>query len=166
MRMPVKGRPVGWNWTISMSFRPTPARDGVAAHGIDLRDHPDPEPRIHLRGGYRCPDACEPAADDQDVVADRIHLPFNVIGSRELTAVSTPFWKPPAKRYPGGLPAKADVLVIGGGITGVSLMHHLARRRMAAVLVERDHLAAGASGRNAGFLLAGVADNYADAGRM
>ena len=79
--------------------------------------------------------------------------------------MSTPFWKPPAKRYPGGLPAKADVLVIGGGITGVSLMHHLARRRIAASLVERDHLAAGASGRNAGFLLAGVADNYADAVR-
>jgi len=80
--------------------------------------------------------------------------------------LSVPFWKPPAESYPGRLPDKADVLVIGGGITGVSLMHHLGRRGMRAVLVERDHLAAGASGRNAGFLLAGVAENYAAAVRI
>ena len=36
---------------------------------------------------------------------------------------------------------------------------------MGAVLVERSHLAAGASGRNAGFLLAGVAASYAEAVR-
>ena len=68
-------------------------------------------------------------------------------------------------RYPGSLPDATDVLVIGGGITGVSLMHHLRERGMSAVLVERDHLAAGASGRNAGFLLAGVAESYAAAVR-
>jgi len=77
--------------------------------------------------------------------------------------MSIPFWKPPSMRYTGSLPAAADVLVIGGGITGVSLLHHLGRRGVPAVLVERSHLAAGASGRNAGFLLAGVADNYAHA---
>ena len=55
--------------------------------------------------------------------------------------------------------------MVGGGITGVSLMHHLRKRGHMAVLVERDHLAAGASGRNAGFLLAGVAENYAAAVR-
>ena len=79
--------------------------------------------------------------------------------------MSIPFWKPPSVRYTGSLPAAADVLVIGGGITGVSLLHHLGRRGVPAVLVERSHLAAGASGRNAGFLLAGVADNYAHAVR-
>jgi gamma-glutamylputrescine oxidase len=57
------------------------------------------------------------------------------------------------------------VLVIGGGITGVSLLHHLEDRGLGAVLVERTHLAAGASGRNAGFLLAGVAASYAEAVR-
>jgi gamma-glutamylputrescine oxidase len=77
--------------------------------------------------------------------------------------VNTPFWAPPPERYPGQLPEKADVLVIGGGIAGVSLLWHLAARRIDAVLVERDHLAAGASGRNAGFLLAGVASSYAEA---
>ena len=78
----------------------------------------------------------------------------------------TPFWPLPPDRYPGKLPDRVDVLVIGGGITGVSLMHHLAKAGIDAVLVERHHLAAGASGRNAGFLLAGVADCYAEAVRI
>jgi gamma-glutamylputrescine oxidase len=62
------------------------------------------------------------------------------------------------------LPERADILVIGGGITGVSLLHWL-QGRADAVLVERDRVAAGASGRNAGFLLAGVASCYATAVR-
>jgi glycine/D-amino acid oxidase-like deaminating enzyme len=79
--------------------------------------------------------------------------------------MSTPFWSPPPEKYAGRLPEKADVLVIGGGIAGTSLLWHLARRRIDAVLVERHHLAWGASGRNAGFLLAGVASSYAEAVR-
>jgi glycine/D-amino acid oxidase-like deaminating enzyme len=76
------------------------------------------------------------------------------------------FWAPPSETYPGVLPDRTDILVIGGGIAGTSLMHHLARRRFSAVLVESRHLAFGASGRNAGFLLAGVADCYAEAVRI
>ena len=77
--------------------------------------------------------------------------------------MTAPFWSPPPEKYPGELPEKADVLIVGGGIAGVSLLHHLRNRRIDAVLVERDHLASGASGRNAGFLLAGVATSYAEA---
>jgi glycine/D-amino acid oxidase-like deaminating enzyme len=80
--------------------------------------------------------------------------------------VSTPFWAPPPEKYPGTLPDKADVLIIGGGIAGTSLLWHLTRLRIDAVLVERHHLAWGASGRNAGFLLAGVASSYAEAVRI
>lgn len=58
------------------------------------------------------------------------------------------------------------MLVVGGGIAGVSLLHHLQQRGIDAILVERSHLASGASGRNAGFLLAGVADCYAEAVRI
>jgi glycine/D-amino acid oxidase-like deaminating enzyme len=81
-------------------------------------------------------------------------------------STGVPFWPPAPDTYPGKLPDRADVLVIGGGITGVSLMHHLGKAGIDAVLVERSHLAAGASGRNAGFLLAGVADCYAEAVRI
>ena len=80
--------------------------------------------------------------------------------------MSTPYWPRPQERYPGRLPERADVLVVGGGITGVSLLHHLAMRGIDGVLVERKHIAAGASGRNAGFLLAGVAECYAEAVRL
>jgi glycine/D-amino acid oxidase-like deaminating enzyme len=80
-------------------------------------------------------------------------------------STGTPFWPLPPERYPGELPDRADVLVIGGGIAGVSLLHHLGLRKLDCVLLERSHLAAGASGRNAGFLLAGVAASYADAVR-
>jgi gamma-glutamylputrescine oxidase len=84
--------------------------------------------------------------------------------SGDLAAGTVPAWGVPPRRWPGRLPERADVLVIGGGITGVSLLHWL-RGRAGAVLVERDRLAAGASGRNAGFLLAGVAACYAAAVR-
>ncbi len=79
--------------------------------------------------------------------------------------MTAPFWAPPPEKYPGRLPAKADVLVIGGGIAGTSLLWHLGQRRIDAVLLERHHLAWGASGRNAGFLLAGVASSYSEAVR-
>jgi gamma-glutamylputrescine oxidase len=64
---------------------------------------------------------------------------------------------------PDALPSRAEVVIVGGGITGVALLDALRRRDIDAVLLERHHLAAGASGRNAGFLLAGAAENYARA---
>src|SRR5437879_8400556 len=77
-----------------------------------------------------------------------------------------PVWPQPQPRPAGALPSGAEVAVVGGGITGTALLHHLAARGVDAVLLERHHLAAGASGRNAGFLLQGVAESYAAAVRL
>lgn len=47
------------------------------------------------------------------------------------------------------LPASADAVVVGGGIQGVSLAYHLARRGLRRVLlIERQRLAVGATGRS------------------
>jgi len=44
----------------------------------------------------------------------------------------------------------ADVAIIGGGITGISTALHLAARGVPVVVLEKDHIAGAASGRNAG----------------
>lgn len=78
--------------------------------------------------------------------------------------VGVPIWGiPEPLPAPDTLPRRAEVVIVGGGITGVALLGQLRDRDIDAVLLERDHVAAGASGRNAGFLLAGVAENYARA---
>ena len=79
-------------------------------------------------------------------------------------SVAEPVWGSPSALLPAGPPPpRAEVVIVGGGITGVALLDVLRRRDVDAILLERDHVAAGASGRNAGFLLAGVAENYARA---
>ena len=49
------------------------------------------------------------------------------------------------------LPSRAEVVIVGGGIMGLSLAYQLARRGITDVVVlERGYLNAGASGRNGG----------------
>ena len=45
-----------------------------------------------------------------------------------------------------------SVLVLGGGVFGCSVAYHLAREGAEVVLLERDHVAAGASGASAGMI--------------
>lgn len=59
---------------------------------------------------------------------------------------------------------KADVVVIGAGITGASVSYWLSDR-CKVVLLEGDAIASKASGRNAGFLLIGTSDHYNNAVR-
>jgi len=40
------------------------------------------------------------------------------------------------------LPAQADVVVIGGGVIGVSAAYHLAKKGLAVALVEKGHVGA------------------------
>jgi sarcosine oxidase, subunit beta len=55
-----------------------------------------------------------------------------------------------------------DVAVVGGGVAGASAAYHLAQRGASVVLYEREHLAAGSSGRSAAF----IETLYADADRV
>ena len=61
---------------------------------------------------------------------------------------------------------RVDNLIVGAGITGCSIAWHLAQRGENSCMVDPGGVAAGASGRNAGFLLAGTSENYAEASRV
>jgi sarcosine oxidase subunit beta len=51
----------------------------------------------------------------------------------------------------GPLPADAEIVIIGGGVMGLSIAYQLARRgQERVVVIERGYLAEGASGRNGG----------------
>src|SRR3954470_14237352 len=49
------------------------------------------------------------------------------------------------------LPAQADVVVIGGGVIGVSAAYHLAKKGLSFALVEKRHVGARQSSRNWGW---------------
>ena len=82
---------------------------------------------------------------------------------------NSPFGAPESHWQAGGsiracrattLPTHAHVLVIGGGLLGTATAYWLARSGLATVLVEQGNLAAGATGRNGGFMVAGTAERF------
>jgi gamma-glutamylputrescine oxidase len=72
---------------------------------------------------------------------------------------STPYWleEPHEPLRSRRLPGRAEVAVIGGGVTGCACAYALAERGVRVRLYERGVIAAGASGRNGGFALRGAA---------
>jgi sarcosine oxidase, subunit beta len=51
----------------------------------------------------------------------------------------------------GPVPARAEIVIVGGGVMGLAIAYYLARRGLEDVVVlERGYLAEGASGRNGG----------------
>src|SRR5215207_4701968 len=51
----------------------------------------------------------------------------------------------------GPIPSKAEIVIVGGGVVGLSIAYHLAKRGLHdVVVIERGYLAEGASGRNGG----------------
>src|SRR5690554_600677 len=79
--------------------------------------------------------------------------------------MTTSHWQADAGEAPAteSLPVRCDVAVIGGGIAGVATAYWLRQLdpSLGVVIVERTHLAHGASGRNAGFLLQGTDADFA-----
>jgi sarcosine oxidase subunit beta len=51
-----------------------------------------------------------------------------------------------------GRVTNADVIVVGAGVQGASLAFHLARRGASVLVLEREAVAAGATGRSSGFV--------------
>ncbi|MEU1849953.1 FAD-dependent oxidoreductase [Streptomyces sp. NPDC019990] len=64
--------------------------------------------------------------------------------------------KPGPRRAGKPLPEQGDLVVIGGGLTGPSTACHAARKGTHVVLVEKDKVGSGASGRNGGMCTQGI----------
>lgn len=58
----------------------------------------------------------------------------------------------PARRHPREVMATSDVIIIGGGVTGLSLARELARRQLSVTILEHGHPGREASWASAGML--------------
>jgi glycine/D-amino acid oxidase-like deaminating enzyme len=79
----------------------------------------------------------------------RLLRPMTSLWQREARPVST-----------HALPARTQVAVIGAGIAGISTALHLAERGADVTVLDREGIAARASGRNDGQLLLGLGEHY------
>ena len=82
----------------------------------------------------------------------------------------TPYWlDEPASTLPAGTGEPVDVGIVGAGITGCACALALAEAGLRVRVVDERRVAEGASGRNGGFALRGMAGSYdqvvADLGR-
>ena len=59
-------------------------------------------------------------------------------------------------------PIAADVVILGGGLTGCAIAHEAAASGLKTVLIEADRLGQGSTGRSAGLLLAEPGPSFID----
>jgi gamma-glutamylputrescine oxidase len=80
-------------------------------------------------------------------------------------SATLPFWldEPYEARASLAGDVEVEACVIGAGVGGLSCARALAQRGIETLVLERSTVAGGASGRNGGFLLAGMAAFYHDA---
>ena len=76
-----------------------------------------------------------------------------------------PYWldEPYEPRPPLVDEVEAEACVIGAGVGGLSCARRLAQHGIDTIVLERDTVGGGASGRNGGFLIAGLAPFHNDA---
>ena len=75
--------------------------------------------------------------------------------------MTSSYWQQDLHDYPtSALPSRAEIAIVGGGLVGLSIGLRLAAAGAEVVLVERERVAAGASGRNGGLLLPGTSELY------
>ncbi len=82
------------------------------------------------------------------------------------TSQETPsYWQRTVAPFPISteLPQHVDVLVVGSGLFGAATAYWLARAGCQVALLDRVGVAYGASGRNGGFVVAGMHEEYSDA---
>jgi glycine/D-amino acid oxidase-like deaminating enzyme len=76
----------------------------------------------------------------------------------------TSFWLDTAPAFSGGasgpLPRRADVVVVGGGFTGLSAARTLAKRGVNAIVLEAGGVGSEASGRNGGHCNNGLSHDF------
>src|SRR6056297_2243378 len=70
--------------------------------------------------------------------------------------MTVPYWQRSTK--PQAI--DVDAAIVGGGVCGLSAALHLIRRGLSVVVLERHTAGSGASSRNAGFLMRGMAESY------
>jgi len=82
-----------------------------------------------------------------------------------MSSGTTPFWldAPYEPRPPLDRDVEVEACVIGGGVGGLSCARRLAEHGIDTILLEAGTVAGGASGRNGGFLIAGIALFHNDA---
>jgi gamma-glutamylputrescine oxidase len=84
---------------------------------------------------------------------------------RALAHDGLPYWldEPYTPRPPLTGDVEVEACVIGAGVGGLSCARRLAEHGIETLVLERDTVAGGASGRNGGFLIAGLAPFHNDA---
>ncbi|MGV6815456.1 MAG: NAD(P)/FAD-dependent oxidoreductase [Phycisphaerales bacterium] len=75
-------------------------------------------------------------------------------------------WQRPPSPKGAHTTEQCDVAIIGAGISGLSAAIELESRGISAVILEAEFTGSKASGRNAGYLIRGAAENYAVASKQ
>ncbi len=85
--------------------------------------------------------------------------------SIEIAMKDLPYWLdiPYTPRASLSKDVETDVVVIGGGLTGVSAAYHAVKAGFKTVLIEKDVVANGSAGRNGGMIVEGMEIDFAEA---